>query len=573
MSEADPGAVWEEGELRSSRFGDIYASREGALAQAQAVFLQGSGLPQRWVGRRHFVIAELGFGTGLNMLAAIALWREHRPQGAVLQLFSVEGFPLAAADAARAIGRWPELLPLAEPLLKRWPSARGMHRFEWPELGVILDLAVMEAGEALAGWDGQADAWFLDGFSPALNPEMWAAPLLAEVGLSTAPGGTATTWSVASAVREGLSAAGFAVSKQPGFGEKRHRLQAVMPGEPVEHPSLRIGILGAGISGAALARAFRALGHRAVVMADGPGASTNPAALISARLATGSGDATKLHAQAFRRAVALVRETAPEAIIATGVNHPLSPSERPRAEATIASGLYAEGSMRLDETLWLGDALVVDPAMLRGAWVSDVSPVAVTELVHEDGWRLDGQTFDILCVAAGYAAAELAGLPLRPVRGQVTFADVPLDGPAQSWGGYVVPTRSGMLFGATHGRGDAGDDVRDDDRATNLAGLHRALPEVTKSLEGAVLTDKAGVRAAAPDHQPVAGRMDNGLFVLGALGGRGFTLAPLLAEHVAALALGLPSPLLKGQQRLVDPRRILPRMAGADVPPANPSTA
>ncbi len=575
----DPGAAWDGDALVSARFGDVYASRAGALAQSRAVFLQGCGLPGRWAGRKRFTVAELGFGTGLNMLAVLEAWAATRAPGARLSLFSVEAFPLARADAARALAAHPELDGLAERLLAQWPEgARGVHRIDFPELGAVLDLGVGEACEVVAAWDGAADAWFLDGFSPAKNPEMWSAELLALVGAKTAPGGRAATWSVAGAVRRGLADAGFAVERLPGFGWKRERIAATKVGAVAEAPALRVAVVGAGISGAALALALRELGVEARVFAEGPMASGNPAALVSPRLAAGSEAGAGLHALAFRRAVERVERTAPGAVIARGAERLLKGGEVERARATVESGLFPAGSLVQEGArLVMRDALVVAPDRLRGSWLGAVEPLVVSRLERAaDGWWLEGEgrregPFDAVCVAAGFGSAELAGVPLRPVRGQVAVSPVRLDGPPTSWGGYVIPCDDGLLFGATHGRGDAGCDVREADTALNQEGLARVMPALAAQVSAGPLAAVAGVRAAAGDHQPVAGHLRDGLFVLGGLGGRGFTLAPLLAEHVAALVVGAPSPVPAPMARLVDPLRLKPMADGEGARPDGPS--
>jgi tRNA 5-methylaminomethyl-2-thiouridine biosynthesis bifunctional protein len=530
------------------------------------VFLDGCALPARWAGRRQFTVAELGFGTGLNMLAVLEAWAATRAPGARLQLFSVEGFPLAQADAAQALAAHGELAGLAERLLAQWPDgARGRHRIDFPELGAVLDLAIGDAAEMVAGWDGAADAWFLDGFSPAKNPEMWSAELLALVGARTAPGGRAATWSVAGGVRRGLADAGFVVERLPGFGWKRERIAAAMPADVAEAPVPRVAVVGAGISGAALALALRELGVAARVFADGAMASGNPAALISPRLAAGSEAGAGLHALAFRRAVERVERRAPGAVIARGAERLLKAGELERARATVESGLFAQGSLVLEGAkLRMRDALVVAPGRLREAWLGPVEAFAVEGLQRAvDGLWLLGAgrregPFDMVCVAAGFATAGLAGVPLRPIRGQVAVSPVRLDGPPTSWGGYVIPCDDGLLFGATHGRGDAGDDVREADTAQNVEGLARVMPELAARASAGPLAAIAGVRAAAGDHQPVAGALGEGLFLLSGLGGRGFTLAPLLAEHVAAMVVGAPSPVPVSMARLVDPLRLGP---------------
>ncbi|TPE59435.1 tRNA (5-methylaminomethyl-2-thiouridine)(34)-methyltransferase MnmD [Sandaracinobacter neustonicus] len=577
MTPADPGAAWDGETLTSARFGDVYASRAGALAQSRAVFLAGCGLPERWQGRRRFTVGELGFGTGLNMLAVLDAWAISRPADSTLHLFSVEGFPLAKADAARALAAFPELADLAAQLLARWPDgARGLHRIDFPALGATLDLLIDDVAAALSGWQGRADAWFLDGFSPAKNPDMWSAEVLALVGERTAPGGRAATWSVAGFVRRGLAAAGFTVERLPGFTGKRERLAAHRPGEPTDPPLPKVAIIGAGIAGASLALALRDLGIEPTIFADGPMASGNPAALVSPRLAAGSEAGSALHALAFRRAVERINRTAPDAILARGAQRLLKPSELARADATLDSGLFPPaGLTRSGEALALRDALVVSPERLRAAWLGPVRPLAVDNIARVgDGWQVQGEgPFDAVVIAAGFGSAALSGLPLRPIRGQVTTATVPLQGPPTSWGGYIVPTDDGLLFGATHGRGDADPSVRAEDQQHNLETLARVKPELAAALASQKLGAIAGVRAAAGDHQPIAGTLGDGLYMLGAFGGRGFALAPLLAEHVAAEIAGTPSPLTPAMARLLDPSRFAPKGDSAAFPPASPSAA
>ncbi|MFN3371180.1 MAG: tRNA (5-methylaminomethyl-2-thiouridine)(34)-methyltransferase MnmD [Sphingomonadaceae bacterium] len=562
-----PAARWDGNTLVSDRFGDVYASRAGARAQAEAVFLPGCGLPEAWAGRRRFTLAETGFGTGTSLMAALDLWRRTRPCGATLHLFSVEAFPLPAADAARALER-AGLADLARPLLARWPEAKGWHRIDWPALGASLDLAIGDAAEELARWQGAADAWFLDGFAPARNPAMWSPALIALVRARSAPGARLASWCVAGPVRRALEAEGFAVARRPGFAGKRQRLEARLPGTAADPPAPTVAIVGAGIAGVSLARAFAGIGVPARLLAAGPSASTNPAALVTPRLEAGSPVAARLHAQAFRRAVALIETTAPEAIVARRVERQLGPAEIARAEATIASGHHQPGSLAPGASaeapaLWLRDALVVDPARLLATWAPPAEPSAVAAL-EADGarWRLldpAGQMLaeaDIVCLAAGPANTRLAPVRLAPVRGQVTLVEaapppVPLAG-----GAYAIPTpQGGTLVGATHQRDDLCDTPRAEDDEANLARLARQQPDLARRLAAAPRRGIAGIRAASPDRQPLAGQLADGLFLLGGLGGRGFTLAPLLAEHVAALVAGVPSPLPADATALVDPRR------------------
>lgn len=578
----DPGARLSDGALRSVRFDDIYFSAAGGLAESRAVFLAGCGLPGAWAGRRHFTIAELGFGTGLNMLAVLDLWQRCRPPGGRLHLFSVEGFLLPHGQVREVLSAFPELAPLAAELLAQWPDgARGWHRLDWPSAGATLDLALMDVGDALAGWNGMADAWFLDGFAPARNPEMWTDAVLAAVARRSAPGARLATYTVAGHVRRALAAGGFAVERLPGFGGKRQRLAAQREGTPRRHGATpAVAIVGAGIAGAALSRAFQSLGVVPRVFASGPDASSNPAALLSPRLDAGGGPLAMLHAQCFRRAADLVRRTAPQAILGRGaLRLARDARDSGRFAAILASDLFGPGALvarsaaevaeALDEPagpegLWMRDALVIDPVALRSAWLAatpDPRAVDRVEPAAGGGWRLacGGATVgtaDVVCIAAGPGTAALTGLPLRLIRGQLATSPVRHRGAPSTWGHYCIPTADGTLFGATHDRDDPAADLRAADARRNLAALSAMRPRLAALVGAGPFSARAGVRVAARDTQPVAGPIAPGLFVLTGLGGRGFALAPLLAEHLAADIVGVPSPLPLPLSRLVAAARL-----------------
>ena len=384
--------IWDAAGLPRSRlYDDVYFSAADGLEESRAVFLQGCGLPQAWAGRSRFVVGELGFGSGLNIVALLDLWRRTRPPGARLNIFSVEAHPMPAADAARVLGNWPQLAPVAEPLLAQWPGrARGFHRVDLAAFGACLDLAVMDAAEALEAWSGAADSWFLDGFSPSANPAMWSPAVLGAVARRSAPGARAETFTVAGAVRRELAAQGFVVDKRPGFGRKRERLEAVWPGvAPAPSPRPRVVIIGAGIAGLSLARAFAVEGIRPLVIEQaGPcaGASGNPAGLVMPRLDAGGGSVAQLYAQAFARAAALYRRT-PDAVIATGaVQLEVGPKDPDRFDRIAAGDLFEPGAVARLSAEALGDrrgeasaagglafddALVVEPAALAEAWLRD----------------------------------------------------------------------------------------------------------------------------------------------------------------------------------------------------------
>ena len=213
VAEQPPDLDWRDEMIPvSRRFDDPYFSLAGGLEETRHVFLAGNGLPGRF--RDGFQIAELGFGTGLNLLAVLLA---HRGPGRV-SYTSFEAYPMPATDMARAFAAFPDLADIAEPLLAQWAS--GARVLQFPNL--TARVIVGDARETLPRWDGRADAWFLDGFSPAKNPELWSPELMAEVARHTAPGGTFATYTAAGHVRRSLAEAGFSVTRAPGFGRKRH---------------------------------------------------------------------------------------------------------------------------------------------------------------------------------------------------------------------------------------------------------------------------------------------------------------------------------------------------------------
>lgn len=205
----------------STRFDDPYFSLQGGLAETQHVFLGGNDLPARFVPGFH--VAELGFGTGLNLIATVMAWREASVPG-TLHYTSFEAFPMAAEDMARALAAFPEVLAAAMPMLDQW--AAGQTTIRLPDLAA--EVVIGDAGVTLDGWSGIADAWYLDGFSPAKNPELWSDDLMQCVAQHTKPDGTFATYTAAGHVRRSLATAGFAVERREGFGRKRHMSAGVL---------------------------------------------------------------------------------------------------------------------------------------------------------------------------------------------------------------------------------------------------------------------------------------------------------------------------------------------------------
>ncbi|EAQ03988.1 hypothetical protein OB2597_12111 [Pseudooceanicola batsensis HTCC2597] len=216
-----PELSWREGRTPvSARFDDPYFSLEDGLNETRHVFLAGNDLPDRF--RPGFHIAELGFGTGLNLLAALHAWRTSGTEGP-LHYTTFEAYPMTPEDMIRAQSAFPELGDVAEDLAPLW----GAEAISRPDLELRIILG--DARETLAQWEGRADAWFLDGFAPARNPELWGPDLMRAVHDHTAGDGTAATYTAAGHVRRALADAGFEVTRHPGHGRKRHMTRARKP--------------------------------------------------------------------------------------------------------------------------------------------------------------------------------------------------------------------------------------------------------------------------------------------------------------------------------------------------------
>lgn len=240
---AEPLHWLSDGSPYSERFGDRYRSRVGGLLQAQGVFLGGCGLPQRWQGRDTFTVLETGFGLGLNFLMTCAVWRDDPRRSGRLHYMAVEGYPVDvhAMQASMDAERLPDALkPLAQELLSQWttcpgcddPSRPTVWSWSLDEGRVQVTLLLGDVLAALQSADLQGvrcDAVYLDGFSPACNPDMWSPLVMQAVAERCAPHARASSWCVAGTVRQALREAGFTVFKREGVPPKRHRLEAIGP--------------------------------------------------------------------------------------------------------------------------------------------------------------------------------------------------------------------------------------------------------------------------------------------------------------------------------------------------------
>ncbi len=592
-----PDLDWRDAEApRAAAFDDVYFSRDGGLAESEAVFLAGCDLPATWRNQDRFALCELGFGSGLNLLAVWRAWKKTRSSHAQLHISTIEAFPLAREDAARALGCFPEVADLARKLLARWPvRAFGPQRLWFPEDGLCLTVHIGDAATVLPDLEGAFDAWFLDGFAPARNPAMWSPDVLRNVARLSAPGARLATFTVAGQVRRELESAGFRVEKKPGFGAKRERLEAVFVSTAARSappsPPGRVAIVGAGIAGAACAQAFARRGVETVVLdaapALGAGASGNPAGLVMPRLDRG-GALSGFYLSAFLHAVATYEALG--AFTPTGVAH-YADARNGDALADLA----ADPPLPPDWfASWPGGVLhkragVVSPRRAVAAMLADAQVLFETSVQRIDasdaGWvlrapggraLLKADAVVLACGAALRAFEPAAFLPIALSRGQVEWGTGTAAAHALTRGAYVAPFDDGVLFGATFDPLAEYGPVEADtsSRERNMEALRALAPEIASTVNAASLRSRASIRATTPDRAPIAGMLPNaetwrasadarrfhdGVFLLGGLGARGMTHAPLLGEMIAGAACGEPTFLSQRARAALAPERFLQR--------------
>ena len=565
---------WNEaGTPVSSEFGDVYFSNDNGLSETRYVFLQQNRLPERFSHHDSdsFVIGETGFGTGLNFLATMAAFLEQAPlsgNGSRLHFISVEKYPLTQADLRKALAAWPELAPLSQPLIDQWPlPVSGCHRLLFADGRIRLDLWFGDIKEMLPQVPhpatGLVDAWYLDGFSPAKNPEMWTQDLFDDLARLARPDATLSTFTCAGFVRRGLIAAGFAMKKVKGHGSKREMLAGVREGKVPQQsiapwyarPAGREGevlIIGGGIASAMTALSLVERGrHVTLLCEDGEpasGASGNRQGALYPLL-NGEHDAlSRFYSLAFgfarNRLLALAKHH-PVAFSLCGVTqlgyddksaaklakmsqgpfppelmHPLSAAE---VEQVVGLPCDADGvSYPLGGWLCPAD---LTRAAIREAQASGrlevVFNAAATHIAEQDGgWRVesrDGRQWRApnLVVAAGHqlpALLPFAELPLYPGRGQVshvpTTAGLSQLKTVLCYDGYLTPAHNGAhCIGASYGRNQTDLAYRTDEQEQNRARLQACVPQQRWPAEVDVSGAQArvGVRCASRDHLPVAG--------------------------------------------------------------------
>ncbi len=554
---------WDEsGEPQSRLYGDVYFSRSSGIAETTHVFLQPSQLAERFAALgtdERLVIGETGFGTGLNFLCAWALFERSAQPQASLHFISVEKHPLSRDDMQRVLALWPELQPQAQQLLDQYVAVNpGFQQFRFGR--VALTLLVGDALDGLSSLDARVDAWFLDGFAPAKNPEMWHPALFAQLARLSAPGATLATFTTAGDVRRALKDAGFTVKRIPGFGHKWESLKGQFIGtssqapapwfaRPSHKPQQRSAlIIGAGLAGCASAASLAARGWKVTLLErheeiaqEGSG---NPQGVLYLKLSAHGTALSQLVTSGFGYTRRLLRNLQQgQDWEACGVLQiAFDAKERDRQAALV--GAFPPDLLRAVEReeaeqlagvaldnggLFYPDAgWAHPPALCR--WLIDHPAIELIRHRHPLELRRVGECWQALAneqvladapvvVLAGAADVSLfsqsAWLPLKRIRGQITGLTATEQSAALRTvlcaKGYVAPSRDGLhTLGASFNFAETDPAPSTAEHRSNLAMLEEISEDLYQRLDADAyhldaLHGRVAYRCTSPDYLPIIG--------------------------------------------------------------------
>jgi tRNA 5-methylaminomethyl-2-thiouridine biosynthesis bifunctional protein len=567
----------------SETFADVYHSAAGGPAQARHVFLDGNGLPQRWAGRERFVILETGFGLGLNFLATWQAWRRDPERCRRLHFVSIEKHPFSLQDLRFLHEKYPELQKEAAALHALWPVlVPGGHRLEFDGGSVVLTLFFADIKVA-RDLKLAADAIYLDGFSPAKNPEMWTPAAMRSISRLAARGASAATWSVASEVRKSLEETGFAVEKRQGFGGKREMLVArVLKGiESFERKERKAIVIGAGLAGAAVCERLCARGWEVELFerhaTPAQEASGNHAGAFHPIATPDDNLMARLTRWGFLHSLARWRTLSSIRWDRCGVLQLARDDKELKSQHRSVQGLPPEYAQYVEREEASRHAGV--PVAAGGLWFPEAGWIQPQTLVQAQleacGSRLKRSfnlelkklpTDSIVILANSSGAPQLCRVPhlrLRRVRGQLTHVPADALEPPHAVvlrGGMVLPPVDGLcVVGASFDLDDEDPAPRADSHKGNLDRLEKILLLKTKPT---TLQGRVAFRSVAPDRLPVVGKLAEGVYGAFAFGSRGLVWAALAAEVLASELEGEPLPLEGALAKALDPARFA-RRAGS----------
>jgi len=537
----------------SSRFGDVYYSEDHGLEETEFVFLKGIGAPTCWQNKSSFVIAETGFGTGLNFLATYRAWLNSGATG-TLTFISTENFPLSAAALRKTHKTFPELENFSKELCAAWPPpSPGFHVRSFANNKIQLLLMFGDATDSFNNLHASVDAWYLDGFSPSKNPEMWTDELFGQMKRLSKPTAKFATFTAAGFVKRALRERGFNVTKAPGYGRKRERLIGTMapqtsetipfvsalpivpswasiPDSPKEKDTL---IIGAGIAGSSLAHLLHQKGQKvSLVTGKSPAGSDVPAAILSPGFQRSSLPASYFATSCFAHACwypPYAKAWAAERGVKVSS---LDPLERDRLhEIAQLFGWGDDWLETMKDGLYLPKSGALSPSMALQALQKSI-PVQYgtvkTIQNHEGQWHIDVDgkrlTASNLVIACAMNSDLILGedhhLELRAKPGQIEVVAADQNGLPEgnhAFGGYITaPTGAatdetlegkirtiGSTFEVSPTDPHVWPTATRENSLANLLALKKAMgaaPSIS-----AITTSWAGIRATTPDYMPYVG--------------------------------------------------------------------
>lgn len=560
----------------SDKFDDVYFSNQDGLAETHYVFLEGNQLWERWINYQeaHFVIAETGFGTGLNFFAVTSLFREFRqkhPDSPLKRLYfiSFEKYPLPRDALQQAHLAYPQFSHLAQHLQQHWLNPiQGCYRFHFDE--TTLDLWFGDVAENLPQlgdyMNGKIDAWFLDGFAPSKNPDMWNEQLYQQMFRFTKPQGTFATFTAASAVRKGLENAGFNITKRKGFGKKRECLSGQKTHEKLTALSLPwfhsqsanlnkqdIAIIGGGIASLCTAISLLKRGAKITIYCEDEqtalNASGNKQGAFYPQLSDDNDRNIRFYIHAFayghqflqwaiQQQIKFEHEFCGVALCA--YNEKAESKLNKIAELNLPSDLYqslsqSELSEKVGLPLPFGGAFIPQGAWLaprqlvqhtfaflekQGVQIKTLQKVTALSQT-ENGWQIttaENKTFchEVVVLANGHKLTEFEQtqkLPLYPVRGQVsqipTSANLLKLKTVLCYDGYLTPVdqaKTSHCIGASHVRDNATREFSLTEQQENQQKIQQNIPEEwTKEVDTSGNLARIGVRCSVRDLTPMMG--------------------------------------------------------------------
>ncbi len=607
---------WRDGLPFSQKYDDIYFSRDSGIAESRYVFLQQNNLADRW--RRlgpvdGFVIGETGFGSGLNFLCAWQLWNEVAPLTARLHFVTCELHPLSKPELQRALGLWPELGDYSSLLLVQYgPMTPGWHRLTFAEGRVVLTLLVGDVADTLPRLEASVNAWFLDGFSPARNPQMWSPEILAAVADHSAPGATFATFTSAGEVRRGLAAVGFIVHKISGHGSKRDMLRGELEGNMTSPISLEreAVVIGGGMAGCASAYGLARRGWKVTLIERhatlASEASGNHQGILYARLMPRKSPLSEFTLAGYQFTLRTLAQLLPqgedtwsqcgllqlafderEATRLHGIRQLGLPEELVLGLSQAEASAHAGMQVPAGGLFFPGGGWVSPPELCRalidspGITIQSGKEVA-SILSHQGAWEMQdaaGHTMArspvviVACANHTLRFSQTSHLPLRSIRGQVThipstFRSLDL-ACVICTEGYAAPSRRGLhTIGATYGNLEESIELRAADHEENLAMLSALSPDFYDSLNVdkisvSTLDGRAACRCNVVDYLPLVGSVSPdmpGLYVNTGHGSRGLVTTLLSAEVLASALTDEPLPLPSDLMAAISPGRFLSRI-------------